>query len=114
MTFSFGTGGYVVSANESVLSAVNGWYLIPAGAEVVITKEVLTHTTPQIVVQDADFNLDALYTAASVRDVSFSWDIDRNLTITAIHDAGADNISAMPRRDTSSATGVKSYSISRQ
>jgi hypothetical protein len=112
-TLSFDTSDYVVSIGGNTLQANNGWYLIPAGAEVVITKEVSTDTTPNLVVQEADFTADASYTAASVRDKSYSWDIDRNLTITAVHDASAANIDAMSTRETQSLTGVRTYTISR-
>ena len=111
----FNTNGYIVTANGvDVAANTEGWYLIPANANVVVTKEVSTNTTPDLVFHEADFSLTASYTDPSVRDSSLTWSIDRNLNITTIHNTGEANIGVMSQRETLSGTGVKEYVTSRQ
>ena len=114
VTAAFNTNGYIVTVNGDVVTTnAEGWYLIPGNANVVITKVVSTDTTPDLVFHEADFSLTASYIGPSVRDSSFTWSIDRNLNITAIHNIGEATISAMSQRETLSITGPKEYVTAR-
>jgi hypothetical protein len=110
----FSTTGFTVIVNgnttEPVQPVNGGWYLIPANAQVTITKRV---TTPLLTVYEDDFDVNASYTVPSRRDFSISWFVYRHLEISMIHDAGEVNIPDMPQRQTISGVGTANYQINR-
>ncbi|MCI0508207.1 MAG: hypothetical protein L0Z73_19195 [Gammaproteobacteria bacterium] len=110
----FSTTGFTVIVNgnaaESVQPVNGGWYLIPANAEVTITKRV---TTPALTFYNDNFDVNASYTVPSRRDLSISWFVNRHLEISMIHDAGEVNIPDMPQRQTISGAGTANYQINR-
>jgi hypothetical protein len=114
--FATNNSNYVVTSDNSPtpLQPVNGWYSIPPGAQVTITKSVIL---PQMTPYNDTFPTPpqtAPYDNALRRDQSIVWSVNRDLTITAIHDAGQDNINSMPQREeTLSNAGSMEYAITR-
>jgi len=109
----FNTTGFTVEnvgTAEQIQPVSGGWYLIPAGTQVTITKSV---TTPALTVYEDDFSADASYTLPSRRDLTISWFVNRQLEITMIHDTGETNILDMPQRQTMSGTGTVNYQLNR-
>jgi len=108
----FNTAGFTVIdlENQTVLVPVNGWYRIRPNAQVRVIKTV---TAPALQVHEGDFTIPASYTTASIRDSSITWSVSRKLTLTAIHDAGEDNIVSMPQRETTTDMGMMQYTITR-
>jgi len=111
ITAAFNTDIYKVLVDQVEVQPVSGgWYAIPAGANVDIVKVVRTSTTPPLVFKEDSFTGNAPYTAPfPTRDKMFTWSIDRNLNIYAIHNTGETNISAMSQRETLSSAGAKVY-----
>ncbi len=112
---SFSSSDYGV-LNETLnveISPVSGWYRIPAGHTAVISKHV---QTPALTVDDdvavANAGTDATYTPL-LYDQSISWSVNRQLTISTIHDAGADNIFSMTINEIEAGSDAVVYSISR-
>lgn len=111
----FATAGFTVhdETRSENIAAVSGWYRIPAGHTVRITKHV--HTPALTVDNDvavAEPDTVADYTPL-LYDKAISWSIDRALNITAVHDAGAGNIFAMTPTQTRAGEGAVQYSIRR-
>ena len=107
--------GYTVT-NTTVntdISAVNGWYRIPAGHSVSITKNVYIPILP---VHDdeevASSGAVATYTP-QLYDKSVNWLVNRSISLTAVHDAGEENILAMPSKKFSAGEGMLNYSVTR-
>lgn len=92
---------------------IAGWYLIPANHTITITK---TLRTPELVV---DNDLDVASASPVVGytphryDKRIEWNIGREITLTAVHNAGYDNLPAMSSRTVTVGTGQRQYQISR-
>jgi hypothetical protein len=112
--FGFATSGFtVVDASGRPIAPILGWYRIPAGTTVTITKTVVT---PAITVyNDADVGDPGTFSSYSLRqyDKSLAWSISRFLRITRAHDAGIPVVSRMTQLDTVSDTGTASYMLAR-
>lgn len=95
------------------IAPVQGWYRIPPGHSVTITKRV---TLPVLTIyNDTDvLNPGAFgsYTPHKY-DKSIVWAISRNIGITSVHDAGQANVFTMPPRDNVAGAGVQQYQLSR-
>jgi hypothetical protein len=110
-TPTFNTTGFNVY-NETVgeiLSSISGWYQIPAGHTITITKRVMMPSGINVHIDTAPVD----YTLRT-NDKSISWLVNRKLIINAIHDSGENNIGSMSQRESLSDTGIKMYSISGQ
>ncbi len=110
----FTTTRFAVTNNDTGLpiDLVDGWYQIPAGHSVTIRKWV---TTPELALYNddvSDLGGFSSYTP-NWNDSNISWAVNRNLTISIIHDAGNSNISVMPVRSINSGTGILTYQISK-
>lgn len=112
---SFDSSDYEV-LNETLnveISPVSGWYRIPAGHIAIISKHV---QTPALTVDDdvavANAGTVATYTPL-LYDKSITWSVNRQLTISTIHDAGADNIFSMTINEIEAGSDAVIYSISR-
>ncbi len=92
---------------------INGWYRIPAGHSVTLSK--LVHT-PDFTVDDdvelADLGTLATYTPL-LYDKSITWSVNSDISLTAIHDAGEENIFLMPGKEFAAGEGAVNYSSSR-
>jgi len=113
-TADFSTSRFTVLNNDTGLpiESVDGWYQIPAGHSVTIRKWV---TTPELTFYNddiSDLSGFSSYTA-NWNDNNISWAVNRNLTISTIHDAGNSNIPNMPVRSMDSDTGILTYQISK-
>ncbi|WP_455207526.1 hypothetical protein [Kaarinaea lacus] len=110
----FSTTGFTVVVDGDIANPVQpvngGWYLIPANAQVTITKRV---TTPALTVYEDDFAGNASYTVPSRRDLTISWFVNRELGISMIHNTGEINIPDMPQRQSTTGTGTVNYQINR-
>ena len=107
--------GFTVMNNttSTEIIPVSGWYRIPAGHAVTITKRV--HTPAMTVDNDVDVansTTPAIYTPL-LYDKRISWSVQRALRLTAVHDAGVANIFAMTPKQTSTGAGTVKYSIAR-
>ena len=109
----FSTTGFTVfdiDANTNI-QAVNGWYRVPAGHSVRITKQV---TTPALVNYNDDVSNPANATYTPLRfDRSITWSVNRGITISAIHDTGETNITSMSQHSQPAGSGMMNYAISR-
>ena len=112
--FGFATAGFtVVDTSGRPIEPILGWYRIPAGTMVTITKTV---STPAITVyNDTDVGDPGTFSSYSLRqyDKSLTWAISRFLRITRSHDAGISVVSRMTQLDTVSDTGTASYTLAR-
>lgn len=111
-TPDFATTRFTVMDNDTVLAIdpVGGWYRIPPGHSVTITKFV---TTPVLTFYNddvSDLSGFSSYTP-NWHDNSITWSVNRNLTISVSHDVGAANISVMPVRNLNTGTGERNYKI---
>ncbi len=112
---SFTTSGFTVfdvTANTPVI-ALSGWYLIPAGHEVVVRKQV---TLPALTVHDdTDVANPTSFTSYTARayDRTLTWTIQRPLKLTVQHDGGPGNLFLMSTREVQMGEGAKSYQLSR-
>jgi len=113
-TADFATSRFTVLDNDTSLpiEPIAGWYHIPAGHSVTISKWV---TTPELTFYNddvSDLSGFSSYTP-NWRDSSISWAVNRNLGISVIHDAGDNNIPDMPVRSMNSGTDTVTYQLSR-
>ena len=113
--FPTDNNNFVVTSGTSTtaIEPVNGWYLIAPGATVTVTKSVVL---PQLTPYSDTFPTPpetAPYENPLRKDNSITWSVDRHITITAVHDAGQNNIDAMSKRDAGTDTGYMDYTISR-
>ena len=100
------------TVNASI-SPVNGWYRIPAGHDVSITKNVHTPVLP-VYDDDEVANSDAVATyTPQLYDKSISWSVNRAISLTAVHDVGEENILMMPSKKFSAGDGTVIYSMTR-
>lgn len=111
-TPDFATTNFTVTDNDTNLAIgpVGGWYQIPAGHSITITKFV---TTPMLTFYNddvSDLKGFSSYTP-NWHDSSITWDVNRHLTISVSHDVGEANISAMPVRSLNSDVGTMIYQI---
>jgi len=91
---------------------IDDWYQIPAGHSVTITKWV---TTPELTFYNDDVSDISGFSSyvPNWQDSSITWEVNRSLAISVIHDVGEDNISAMPARTVNSGVGAMSYQIAK-
>jgi len=113
-TPDFSTTRFAVTNNDTglLIEPVDGWYQIPAGHSVTIRKWV---TTPELTFYNddvSDLSGFSSYTP-NRNDNNISWAVNRNLTISTIHDAGNSNIPFMPVRSINNGTGILTYQISK-
>jgi len=113
-TTDLATTRFVVTDNDTGLPVepVDDWYPIPAGRSVTIRKWV---TTPELTFYTddvSDLGGFSSYTP-NWNDSNITWAVNRNLAISVIHDAGNNNIPAMPIRSINSNTGILTYQISK-
>jgi len=97
---------------ETLITAIDGWYRIPAGDSITLTKQV---TTPELTQHNDDIsNVDSFpnYTP-NLNDKRITWHVNQNIDIAFRHDAGETNILNMPERSTSAGTNSNTYEISR-
>jgi len=112
---TFPTSGFTVfdvTANAEV-TAVNGWYLIPASHDVIVRKQV---TLPALTVyNDIDVADPLTFTSYTphLYDRTLTWSINRSMTMSVAHDGGIDNLLSMSSRDVLTGTGAASYLLSR-
>ena len=107
----FVTTGYDVNVNGATAQANSqGWYLVPEGATVSITKIV---TAPLLDYYDSQFTSPASYTDPVFRDKSINWLINRHLEIFLVHNSGGDNIGDMSERANNSDAGISEFFLSR-
>ncbi len=112
---NFAVAGYHVmnTTTATEIVAINGWYHIPAGHSVSIIKQV---HTPIFTVDDdvevGNSGTTATYTPLFY-DKSINWKVFRKISLTAIHDAGEENIFLMPIKVFSAGEEFVNYSISR-
>lgn len=121
---SFQTTDYVVIDTDATdsnnpqgtrIDPIQGWYRIPAGHTITLTKRV---TAPSLTLYNdadvADPDRFASYTPRNL-DKTVTWAVRPKVVITAVHDAGADRINSMASRDNVVAgdVAVTSYQISR-
>lgn len=95
------------------IAPISGWYLIPANHTVTITK---TLRTPAITVDnDTDVASPDSFTSYTPHryDKQIVWNVGREITITAVHDAGYDNLGAMSNKEVKVGNGLRQYQISR-
>ena len=111
-TPDFATTRFTVMDNDtgSAIVPVGGWYRIPAGHSVTITKFV---TTPVLTFYNDDVSDLSGFSSYTPNwyDNSITWGVNRNLTISVTHDVGEANISAMPARNLNTGVGVMNYQI---
>jgi len=92
---------------------ISGWYRIPAGHSVRLTKQV---HTPAFTVDDdvevANQGTPATYTPL-LYDQSITWLVNKQITINAVHDAGLDNVFAMTVKQSSAGSDAIEYFIGR-
>ena len=109
----FSTTGFTVFDNDAneIIQAINGWYQIPAGHSFTITKLV---TTPQLVNHNEDISdiTSATYTP-KLNDKSISWSVNREISVSVIHDAGESRISDMSQTIDMMGSGALIYQIAR-
>ena len=112
----FATTNFIVVDNDAgtLVIPISGWYRVPAGHSVTITKFV---TTPLLTVYNdtSVAGSDDAFTSYTPLnyDRTISWEVGRSLTLTLVHDAGEDNLFAMPTRDIAGGQGEVTYQISR-
>jgi len=114
-----GLPGFLTTAFEvfdndanAMIQPVNGWYNVPAGHSVTITKSV---TTPPLVNYNddiSDLNA-ATYTTPLLYDHFITWSVNREINIAVIHDAGEANTPEMSQQNNSIGSGIVDYQISR-
>ena len=111
---TFNTSGLVVEdAQGHVITPVNGWYQIPAGATITVKKFI---TTPAMTVyDDTDVGNTATFSSYTTRkyDKIITWIVDQGLTITRAHDAGYTKAFAMTALSNDSGTGSVTYQAAR-
>jgi hypothetical protein len=111
-TPDFATTHFTVTDNDTdlAITPVGGWYRIPAGHSVTITKFV---TTPVLTFYNEDVSDLSGFSSYTPNwhDSSITWGVNRSLTISVSHDVGEANISAMPARNLDSGVGIMSYQI---
>ncbi|KAF0190458.1 MAG: hypothetical protein FD165_2691 [Gammaproteobacteria bacterium] len=98
----FSSSAYRVIDNGagSEVTAVQGWYRIPPGHSVTITKRV---TLPALTIyNDTDVANSGAFSSYTPHryDKIIVWAISRHLQITSVHDAGEANVATMSPRDT--------------
>lgn len=112
---NFVTSGFTVfdvTANAPI-TAVNGWYLIPATHAIVVRKQV---TLPALALHnDTDVSDPASFTSYEphLYDRTLTWTISRSMKLEVAPDGGAANLSIMSSREVQSGTGIASYQLSR-
>ena len=112
---AFATAGYTVRDDTAgaELDASGSWYRIPAGHNFTVTKRV--HTPALTVDDDRQVaNPDTVrdYTPL-LYDKAINWSVGRGLTLTAVHDAGVENIFAMTPTANAVAEGAVEYTLNR-
>jgi len=113
-TPDFSSSNFTVLNNntEAFITAVDGWYRIPAGDSITVTK---LFTTPALTLHNDDIsNVETFdsYTP-NLNDKAITWQVNRNLAIAIRHDAGEANIPNMPERSMNTGAGAMNYAISR-
>ncbi len=101
-----------VTANAPI-TAINGWYLIPAAHDVIVDKQV---TLPTLTVyNDTDVADPLTFTSYTphLYDRTLTWSINRSMTMSVAADGGIDNLTSMTSRDVQTGTGTASYVLSR-
>jgi len=112
-TPSFSSSNFTVFNNnaEAFITAVDGWYRIPAGDSITVTK---LFTTPALTLHNDDIsNVDDFPYTPNLNDKTITWQVNRNLAIAIRHDAGEANIPNMPERSMNTGDGAMNYAISR-
>ena len=98
----------------NVIPATSSWYRIPANHCITIRKLV---TTPDLTLyNDTDVATPDSFRSYTTKqlDKSISWSVDQQLQITAIHDAGEENISQMSTIEIENNTGqLSEYQLTR-
>lgn len=90
---------------------ISGWYRIPAGHSITITKSALT---PNFSIYNDDLGITpAPYTIPLKHDKSIEWFVSKQIKLMMIHDAGEDNIFLMPSKEFVAGEGVVNYLIAR-
>jgi len=101
-----------VTANAP-LTAVSGWYLVPAAHAVVVRKQatlpVLTLHNDTDVTDPASF----ISYVPHQYDRTLTWTINRLMKMDVAPDGGAGNLFAMSSREVEAGSGVASYQLSR-
>ncbi len=111
----FAGAQFTVQDNDTgqPITPISGWYLIPANHAITVTKRL---QTPALTV-DNDLDVASPLSFASYTprryDKQILWNVGREITITAVHDAGYDNIPAMNRRELLMGSGLRQYQITR-
>ena len=109
----FSTTAFTVvdlDANANIQPVV-GWYRVPAGHSVTIIKQV---TTPSIInYNDDTSNPDNATYTPLLYDKSISWSVNREITISTIHDTGESNITEMSQQNNPVGSGIMTYEINR-
>ena len=112
---SFVTSGFNVfdaTANASI-TPVSGWYLIPAGHAVVVSKQV---TLPALTLHnDTDVADPGSFTSYTphLYDRTLTWTIERPMIMDVAHDGGAGNLFSMTSRQVQAGAGAANYQLSR-
>ncbi|MDH5218767.1 MAG: hypothetical protein OEX19_13785, partial [Gammaproteobacteria bacterium] len=96
----FTTSGFIVNnIEEGDIAPVDGWYRIPAGHSVWIHKLVDTPDLENYTSNEVVDNLESIRSYDPLRyDKEISWQVKQQLKISAIHDAGAENVNKMSAR----------------
>ena len=109
----FSSTGFEVFDNDAaaIIQPVSGWYNIPAGHSVTVTKYV---TTPPLVNYNDDISNpnSATYTPR-LNDHAISWFVNREIVLSVIHDAGEPRIPDMSQHVNPIGNGFMTYQISR-
>ena len=112
-SFNVADFSVINKTTSSEVIPVNGWYRIPAGHTVTINKRV---QTPALTIND-DQSVSDPQTVTTydplLYDKTITWSVNRELTIRAIHDSGAENIFLMTPKEINAGEGAVVYSISR-
>ena len=112
-SFNVADFSVINKTTSSEVIPVNGWYRIPAGHTVTINKRV---QTPALTIND-DQSVSDPQTVTTydplLYDKAITWSVNRELTIRAIHDSGAENIFLMTPKEINAGEGAVVYSISR-
>lgn len=109
----FSSSGFSVFDNnaEALIQPVNGWYRVPAGHSVTVTKRV---TTPALVYYNDDIsNPDLATYTPRYYDRTIRWLVNRAIDISVIHDAGEANIPNLSQTSNSLGNGIMTYQVTR-
>lgn len=114
-TAAFKTSAFEVYDEDAAaeITAVQGWYRIPAGHAVTVRKLV---TTPALnVYDDADVGDRNAFSSYVRRryDLRITWTVRRAATFSVVHDAGEGNIALMSPHRIDAGAGAMTYRIER-